>query len=477
MKEKHYRQIKKHYDGIAARYEGYKRLNRFYHKRIESWIRANVPPHRKVLEIGSGLADVLAQTRPAEGAGVDLSGEMLAEARKRHPDFGFEHAVFEDASIKELYDSVLFVNSIEYAHDVSEVLKKAHSVLRDSGKLYLITGSPIWEGIFELASRFGLRQPETTRLFLTNLDIANLLKITGFEVTHHSMGLVLPKYVPFVSRSINWVVQRLPVIRLLGSTQFLVARKVPEQRQSFTVSLIVPCFNEAGNIRTCIERVTKIGSSTELLFVDDGSSDGTAEEVEQWKHLRDDIEIRCIRYTPNRGKGNAVKTGLDSARGELLFILDADLTTEPEEFPEIYDVLANGHADFVNCTRLVYPLADGAMKTANYIGNKIFTTLVSLVMESRVSDTLCGTKAFFKDDYQYFQMGRDPWGDYDLLFGAAKMRLSIAEYPVHYQERVAGDSKMRPLKHGLNLLKMCVTGFRDIKFSKAIEIQNDLENP
>ena len=477
MKEKHYREIERHYDSIAKRYLTYKKRNRYYHSRIASWLKANVPPQKKVLEFGCGQADVLRLTRPAHAVGVDLSEEMVAEARRANPDYHFEQAVFEDAAPGEQFDCVLAVNSIEYAYDVSEVLKQANRALRDSGKLYLVTGNPIWEGIFKLASRLGLRQPDTTRLFLTNLDIANLLKINGFEVTNRSMGLVLPKYLPLVSNPVNWVVQRLPLIRLLGSTQFLVARKIPEKPQSFSVSIVVPCYNEAGNIKTCIERVEQVGSSTELIFVDDGSTDGTADEVEKWRHLRKDIEINCVSYSPNRGKGSAVKTGLDSAKGDLLFILDADLTTEPEEFREVYEILANGHADFVNCTRLVYPLAEGAMKTANYIGNKVFTTAVSLVMESRVSDTLCGTKAFFKHDYKYFRMGRDPWGDYDLLFGAGKLRLSVAEYPVHYQERVAGASKMQPLKHGLNLLRMCVAGFRDIKFSKSIEIQNDLENP
>jgi glycosyltransferase involved in cell wall biosynthesis len=204
--------------------------------------------------------------------------------------------------------------------------------------------------------------------------------------------------------------------------------------------------------------------------VDDGSKDGTAEAVDP--ALNQDIDVRVIRYTPNHGKGHAVKTGFDAATGDIVMILDADLTTMPEELSPIYDAFAAGHAEFVNGTRFIYPMEGRAMKWANYVGNKMFNILVSHVMESRVSDTLCGTKAMFRRNYISMEMGRDPWGDYDFLFGAAQQRLVIRELPVHYRQRLAGFSKMNSLKHTLNLLRMCWHGFFQVKMMRPLENVN-----
>ena len=195
--------------------------------------------------------------------------------------------------------------------------------------------------------------------------------------------------------------------------------------------------------------------------MDDGSSDGTAAAVKP--ELNRDIDVRVISYSPNRGKGAAVQMGFDAAKNDIVMILDADLTTHPEELGPLYEAFAHGRAEFVNCTRLVYPMEGGAMKFANYVGNKLFTILVSVIMDARVSDTLCGTKAMFRSDYRHMVMGRDPWGDYDFLFGAAQQRLVIRELPVHYRERVSGISKMNSTKHTINLLRMCWKGFWQVQ--------------
>jgi glycosyltransferase involved in cell wall biosynthesis len=241
----------------------------------------------------------------------------------------------------------------------------------------------------------------------------------------------------------------------------IAARKVPVARREYSVSIVVPCYNERDNIQHVIREVQKIGPRTELVFVDDGSTDGTAEAVDP--SVNTEIEIRVIRYTPNHGKGHAVKRGFDAALGDIVMILDADLTTMPVELTPVYEAFATGNAEFVNCTRFIYPMEGCAMKWANYVGNKMFNILVSYVMESRVSDTLCGTKAMFRRNYVAMEMGRDPWGDYDFLFGAAQQRLVIRELPVHYRQRLAGFSKMNSIKHTLNLLRMCWHGFGQVK--------------
>ena len=472
LADAHYLSVRQHFDTIASEYTRFKKLNSYYHAQIQRWLRSVLPEGLDVIELGCGRSDMLLACQPRSGVGVDLSPRMIAQNQAQGQDLKFICGRLEDIEITETFDAALLINTLEYAYDVNQVFKKTKEFLRDNGRIYIATGNPIWAGIFKFASRMGWRQPDCQRLFLTNLDIDNLLKMNDFEVCYRRMGLVLPKKIPLLSGFMNWILPRIPALNLLCSTQFIVARKISRQKKDYSVSIIIPCHNESGNIERCIETVPRLGKSTELIFVDDGSTDKTTEEIEKFKNRRADLQIRLISYQPNGGKGHAVKRGFDAATGDITLILDADLTTDSDELGEVYRFLSEGRAEFVNCTRMIYPMQSGAMRLSNYIGNKLFTILVSWVMETRVSDTLCGTKACFRKDYRYFLMGRDPWGDYDFLFGAAQLRLAIAELPVHYRERIAGTSKMRAFKHTLNLLKMCGKGFFQIKFQKPILVRN-----
>jgi SAM-dependent methyltransferase len=461
----HNERIRAHFEGLAGEYPDLKRRNRYYNDRLLRWCCEHVPPGRKVLDVGSGRGDVLAGVAPREGLGIDLSDSMVRLASRDHAGLAFRCGAIEEFEGDGTHDAALLVNTLEYVHDVGLVLDRVHRALRDNGRLVITTANPMWSPIFRAASRFGWRIPECERLFLTNEDVANLLAMHGFETVHKQMDLVLPKPVPGGDVA-NWLVSRTPVLYLAASTQLIVARKVPETRREYSVSVVVPCYNEVGNVDRCVREMRKLGSATELIVVDDGSKDGTAQAVKP--ELNDQIDVRVIHYEPNRGKGHAVATGFDAARHDIVMILDADLTTHPEELAPLYEAFARGRAEFVNCTRLIYPMEGGAMKFANYAGNKMFTILVSLIMEARVSDTLCGTKAMFRWDYQHMTMGRDPWGDYDFLFGAAQQRLVIRELPVHYRERVAGLSKMNAMKHTKNLLRMCWRGFWQVQMGRPL---------
>jgi ubiquinone/menaquinone biosynthesis C-methylase UbiE len=459
--EEHNARARAHFESLANEYPALKQRNRYYNDALIAFCRSLVPPGRKVLDVGCGRGDVLAAVKPKDGLGLDLSESMVRHAQSDFPSLNFRAQAMEDFVGDESFDDVLLINTLEYMHDVGTVLDRIHSALRDNGRLLITTANPIWSPIFTAASRFGLRIPECERLFLTNEDVANVLALHGFETVYKSMDLIVPKHVPFVSDAVNWAVSRTPYLRIAGSTQLIAARKVPTKRREYSVSVVVPCYNEVGNVERCIKEMQKFGSDTELIFVDDGSKDGTKDAVKP--ELNPDIDVRCISYSPNHGKGYAVKVGFDAAKNDIVMILDADLTTHPEELGPLYEAFAHGRAEFVNCTRLVYPMDGGAMKFANYVGNKMFTILVSVIMSARVSDTLCGTKAMFRRDYQHMTMGRDPWGDYDFLFGAAQQRLVIRELPVHYRERLAGLSKMNSTKHTINLLRMCTKGFVQVQ--------------
>jgi SAM-dependent methyltransferase len=454
--------MRAHFDRLAPDYLKLKRRNRYYHDFLIRWCRALLPPGRRVLDVGCGRGDLLAAVRPSEGHGIDISGAMIEHARRDHAHLRFTNTPIEEFEPDGRYDAALCVNTLDYTHDLGAVLDRIHAALRDNGRLLITTGNPLWSPIFKLASRLGLRIPETSeRLWITQRDLANLLELHGFSVTLEDMTLVLPKWLPGFSSLVNWAVSRIPGLRLLSSMQFIVARKVPPQRRDYSVSVVIPCHNELGNVDRCVREATKLGTRTELIFVDDGSSDGTAKAIKP--ELNPAVDVKVISYQPNRGKGRAVEAGFEAATGEIVLIVDADLTTRPDELGPLYEAFATGRAEFVNCTRFIYPMEGRAMKWRNYMGNRAFTILVSIIMGSRVSDTLCGTKAMFRWDYVHMTMGRDPWGDYDFLFGAAQQRLLLRELPVHYRDRVAGHSKMKALKHTINLLRMCWRGFWQVR--------------
>jgi glycosyltransferase involved in cell wall biosynthesis len=264
----------------------------------------------------------------------------------------------------------------------------------------------------------------------------------------------------------NALLPEVPVLRYTSSIQYIVAR-MRTARPVLSCSVVIPCYNEEGNIAECIRQVPTMGAWTEVIVVDDGSTDNTRQEVQ--KAMQTDSRVRLIVFDKNQGKAKAVQAGFEAARGDVLMILDADMAVTPEELPKFLRPLQNSSADFVNGTRLVYPMHGKAMKVTNFLGNKVFCYIASLILRQRVSDTLCGTKALFKRDFSRMPWGgKERWGDFDLLFGAARLKLRILEIPVHYQERRAGASKMHAIRDGLLFLKACWSGWRMLRFPDTV---------
>lgn len=452
--------IKEHFDSIAESFDKYKRMNRFYHKAIVRFCKSVIPEGQRVLEIGSATGDLLNSLKPSVGVGIDFSPQMIEIAKSKYPRLRFFVMEAEHIEINENFDYIVMANLFEYCEDIWEVLENVKYLLSPDGKIIVITANPVWESVFRIGQTLRLRTPDTIRNFITNKDIVNLLELQNYETIKEGLRIFLPKYIPLLSSFLNFILPELPLLRQLCIIQYIVAR--PKRlKQDLSCSVVVPCHNEEGNIELCLKRIPKMGKFTEVVVVDDGSTDNTAMKVSP--ELNRDVEIKLITYFPNKGKGHAVKIGFSEAKGDVLIILDADMAVMPEELVRFFSLIENGLADFVNGTRVIYPMEKKSMPILNYFGNKIFSLIISWIMKQRISDTLCGTKAILKRDYKKILINDNSWGDFDLLFGAAKFSLKIREIPVHYKERIAGKSKMKVFKHGWILLNVCWKGFKELK--------------
>jgi SAM-dependent methyltransferase len=460
------RSLAGHFDGLAEGWDTYRARNAYYHRTENLLFRTYIRPGSTVMELGCATGDLLASVRPAYGVGVDLSPRMLEVARRKYPLLTFLEADAIFLESDEKLDYIIINNLLEYVEDIQGLFRTCRRLLKPRGRLLISNLNPLWSPIVRAGARLGLGTPEDAdRNFVTGNDTANMLGLNGFEVIKQVRRTLVPKRIPLLAPIVNLAATHLALANRLCMTEFVIARPAGAAAD-YSVSVIVPCYNEAGNIEECVRRIPRMGLATEVIVVDDGSRDDTADRVHPG--LNPAIDVRVISYKPNRGKLNAVRTGFEAARGDILMILDADMTVPPEDLPYFYTPISEGRADFINGTRLIYPMATGSMRFQNFVGNKLFGILVSWLTDLRLSDTLCGTKAFFRDDYHKFPVGRDPWGDFDWLFGAAQSTCKVLEVPIHYEERRAGQSKMKAPRHAWTLLQACWVAFWRIKYPCGI---------
>jgi glycosyltransferase involved in cell wall biosynthesis len=300
------------------------------------------------------------------------------------------------------------------------------------------------------------------------------MKLSGFEVVHRRQIVLLPLKIPFVSTFLNRYLVHLPPFSWFALSNIVIARPDPardtsDYRKTSSVSVIIPARNEAGNIKSILKKVPDLGCRTELIFVEGQSSDNTFETIKNSIEEFNDRNCRLFQQT-GKGKGDAVRFGFDKADGDILMILDADMTVPPEDLLRFYNAIAGGRGEFINGVRLVYPLEDKAMRFFNIIGNKFFSLAFSWLLGQPIKDSLCGTKVLWKRDYEMIAKNRDyfgnfdPFGDFDLLFGAAKLNHKIVEIPIRYRSRTYGDTNIDRWRHGWMLLKMVLFAAKRIKF-------------
>lgn len=442
----------------------------YYRARLASVFRLVVPEGMRVLEIGCGRGDLLAALKPALGVGIDISPAMIEQAKERHPQMMFLAADVHDLSLSgQQFDFIVLSDVINDLWDLQAALGKLRPCCTPATRLIFNFFSHLWQIPLRTAQAVGVATPTLPQNWFTRHDVENLLELSGFEPLRGWEEVVAPLAVPGLSNFFNRFLSKIAPFRWLAMTNFLAARPAATAVSAPTVSVVVAARNEEGHIDELMARIPEMGGGTEIVFVEGNSTDDTWGAIE--RAIAANPQRKCMLLKqPGKGKGDAVRTGFDAATGELLMILDADITVPPEDLPRFYDVLASGRGEFANGVRLVYPMQDDAMRFANLVGNKFFSWAFSWLLGQPIRDTLCGTKVMWAKDYRRLAANRayfgdfDPFGDFDLLFGAAKLNLKIMEVPIRYRARRYGETNIQRWRHGVLLLRMVLFAARRVKF-------------
>ena len=463
-----------YFDKLAPKRVKLRKKHRYYWKDISKYCSYFIRPDSSVIEIGCGCGEFLGEIEAGRKVGIDFSGEMIRIARQQFPDYTFYQMEAKNIDLDEKFDVVIISNVLGSIDDVQKVFTQIRKLCHRDTKLIINDYSHLWEPGLKLAEFSGLKTKTPQQNWLSHQDVKNLLYLEDFELYKRTQRMLIPFNIPGISWLINRYLGPLPFFRGLCINQFYFARLMEYARlhnnEEYSVSVVVPARNEAGNIENAVLRLPQMGKWTELIFVEGNSTDNTWEVIQQvYEKYKDRYRIKIARQD-GKGKGDAVRKGFSIAEGDVLMILDADLTVPPEDLPKFYNAIATGKGEYINGSRLVYPLDKDSMRFLNVLGNKFFSIMFSWLLGQRLKDTLCGTKVLTKVNYEKLISNRkyfgefDPFGDFDLIFGSAKLNLRIIEIPIRYRARAYGETNISRFKHGWILLKMVFFAMNKIKF-------------
>ena len=444
--------------------------NRFYHRSLERYFSLIIPPGKRVLELGCGSGHLLNAVRPGYGVGIDFAPEAIDIAVRKYPNLHFRVDDAEDLHIDETFDYIILSDMLGCLWDAQAACRNIRKLCHPHTRIVISQYNFLWEPVIKFLEFTGLKQKQPNQNWFSEQDVRGLLELEGFQSIKTDRKIILPAYIPVLNFLFNRIIANLPLFNRLNLTNIITARPVLSDNTQASVSIVVPARNERGNIENAIKRTPDFGTRQEFIFIEGNSSDNTYDEMLRVQAAYPDKDIKIMRQS-GKGKGNAVREAFDAASGDILMILDADLTMPPEELPKFYDALRYNKGEFINGCRLVYPMDKNAMRFLNLLGNMFFGRFFSYLLGQRLKDTLCGTKVLYRTDYQSIKEGRsyfgdfDPFGDFDLLFGAAKLNLKITEVIIRYKDREYGSTQISRFRHGLLLIRMSLFAARKIKFT------------
>ena len=466
--------FKHFFDSFAQKRIKYRRHRSYYWKSISKYCNYYIHPEHSILELGCGTGEFINEIKGVKKTGIDFSGQMIEQARRQFPDMDLHVMEAENIQLTETYDVIIMSNLLSYIEDVQCVLNQTHKACHKQTKIIITHYNHLWEPLIKFAEFTGIKKRLPPLNWLSNNDLDNFLYLSGFEKYKQSQNMLIPFNIPGISWFFNKILSKLPLFNYFALNKYIFARKAvdvsSENDRQYSCSIIIPARNESGNIEYAVKRIPEFGKHIEIIFIEGNSTDDTWEKIQEvQKKYKDSHDIKIDRQD-GKGKGDAVRKGFNMASGDILMILDADLTVPPEDLPKFYNAMAGRPGDFINGSRLVYPLEKNAMRTLNLFGNKFFSVMFSWILEQPIRDTLCGTKVIFKNDYERLAANRaffgdfDPFGDFDLIFGAYKLNLKIIDLPIRYQERKYGDTNISRFKHGMLLFRMMFFAIVKIKF-------------
>jgi hypothetical protein len=399
----------------------------------------------------------------------DDKGDLLAAVAAPRKEMVGKDEPFPDLTHERDQRTAILINgTFNYDFDIQALLIQLKTKLARTSRLVVVLYNPYLRWVYYLANRLGVRKGELPSTFVTRVDLQNIAKVAGFEIVRLRLAVCCPWKMLGLGTAINRVMPLVPLARWLSLTSVIVLRPlVPSSKQG--ISCVIPARNERGNIENALKRFPDLGREAEIIFVEGHSTDGTWEEILRVATLyRDQFRILAVQQ-PGKGKADAVRLGFSHAREDLLVILDADLTMPPEMLSRFAFAYDQGHGDFINGSRLVYPMEGAAMRFLNRMGNIFFAKMLSAVLDVRLGDSLCGTKLLTRHDYERMVAWRkdfgefDPFGDFELLFPAAELGLEIVDVPIRYLARTYGETNIQRFRHGLQLLKMTWVGLVRVK--------------
>ena len=451
----------------------WRRKARFFHTEDETYLRFLVPKGARVLEIGCGTGDTLAALQPAYGVGVDMSPDLIAEAGRLHPDLTFIVGDAESAdTYKEItgtFDYIIVVDTIGSLDDCQAFMSRLHPLCTRETRIVIGYFSHLWSPALKLAELIGKRMPHPPQNALSSDDVGVLANLANFETVKSEQRVLMPFSLFGIGRFVNRFISILPLVRMFALRHYSVCRSLERLDDGLkSATIVIPARNERGNIEPAVQRIPHFCDDIEIIFIEGHSQDNTYDEALRVKAAYPHLDIKVMRQ-PGKGKADAVFTAYDVARGDVLMILDADLTMPPEQLPKFWEAIKSGKGEFINGSRLVYPMEDDAMRFLNLLANKVFSWLFSWLLNQRYTDTLCGTKVMRRVDYLKLKAGKsyfgdfDPFGDFDLIFGASKLNLKSIDLPIRYAARVYGETQISRFRHGVMLLRMVVFAFFKIK--------------
>lgn len=465
--------VKEHFNKFADKRDYWKKKSQYYHFLIENFYKFIIPKQKRVLEIGCGTGDLLKSIEPSYGVGIDIAENLIKIAKKKHSRFHFLQMDAQHINITEKFDYIILSDVIGNLEDIEKTFDELHKIANENTRVIINYYNTFWEPVLYLIERIGLKMPQPTQNWLSQHDIENLLSLANFEVVKKGAFILLPIKIPLISDFINKFIARLPIIKHLCLIQYSVSRQMPSiySDLDYSVSLIIPARNEAGNIEPIIRQIPNLGTKMEYIFIEGHSKDNTKEEikrvVEKYKGKK---EIYLVDQKNGVGKADAVRRGFNIAKNEICIIFDADLTVAPTDLPKFYNAVRTRKGELVQGSRLVYPMESQAMRFLNILGNKFFSLAFTWLLDQPIKDTLCGTKALFRENYERIRKNRyyfgdfDPFGDYDLIFGSSKLNLKIIEIPIRYRARSYGKSNISRFTHGWLLLRMTLIAAKKLKF-------------